>query len=133
MATEERNLYVPDLKQRDIGTGETAAFVGWLDAKHRYEKGVVDEALYSRLFDVVRRSRRLFRGKHPCVFCSPNPFANITAEKGDERLTVGSGQALIRTSDGQAYFVPDMICHYIAAHEYQPPQEFLDAIKAMEP
>ncbi|MCX7805518.1 MAG: hypothetical protein N3A38_10060 [Planctomycetota bacterium] len=35
--------------------------------------------------------------------------------------------------DGKIYAAPTLIYHYVVAHKYRPPQEFIDAVMTCEP
>jgi hypothetical protein len=41
--------------------------------------------------------------------------------------TTGNGEIRITASNGITYVAPILILHYVVAHGYLPPQEFVDA------
>ena len=41
--------------------------------------------------------------------------------------TTGNGEIRITAANGTIYVAPVLILHYVVAHGYQPPQEFVDA------
>jgi hypothetical protein len=41
--------------------------------------------------------------------------------------TAGNGEIRIAAASGVIFVAPVLILHYVAAHSYKPPREFLDA------
>lgn len=61
-------------------------------------------------------------GFHRCPYClesvkEPHQFSNHST--GDVNLSF---------SNGHRWVMPDMICHYVADHQWLPPQEFIDDV-----
>ena len=107
--------------------------VGWLSNEHPYERGISPEWLVSRLRIRIASPVNLYRGKHACEFCPKPP--NKTLAGGIEvpdypEDTLGNGEIRVRALDGKIYVAPVLVCHYIACHEYLPPQVFIDAVAA---
>jgi hypothetical protein len=40
----------------------------------------------------------------------------------------GNGEIHVRGPSGAVYCAPALILHYVAEHQYQPPQEFVAAV-----
>jgi hypothetical protein len=57
-------------------------------------------------------------GVYFCEFCPP---------RSNNRVG-GSREVLIPTADC-VYIAPDLILHYITAHNYRPPDEFIKAVE----
>jgi hypothetical protein len=58
-------------------------------------------------------------GHHRCEFCpSTGPWT----------LANCSNSEIFVPAQGVIYVAPAMILHYIEAHEYKPPDEFIDAL-----
>jgi len=55
------------------------------------------------------------------VGTSPNRF--------DPPLPLGSAQIFVFGERGKIYVAPNMIYHYVTAHRYKPPEEFICALK----
>lgn len=93
--------------------------VGWLSNEHSYTKGDVSEEVYHRLAELLIDPWTPFdgcyMGFHGCELC---------------RFTEGvtSSNEFVIPGDGCLYVIPENITHYMDAHEYQPPAEFLDAV-----
>ena len=97
--------------------------VGWLAKNHDYPEGTVGGALTHDLF--VRRLQvmtkttvRLCMGLHQCDLCEENgPF--------------GNGEIRVFTADrATTYAAPTLVAHYVEAHRYRPPNDFVDAVFA---
>jgi nucleoside phosphorylase len=63
------------------------------------------------------------RGFHFCQYCVP-----YSENRLDQRVARGNGEIRVRGPAGIVYAAPVLICHYIKAHNYRPPDEFLEAI-----
>jgi hypothetical protein len=102
--------------------------VGWLDLEHPYTRGPVDPKFARKLFDLLVDPwfSAYPAGRHPCPFC------RLTGGPGGVRfdnVTVGIGVLdLYVPAQGRVYVAPSMIVHYIDAHEYAPPEEFVTAV-----
>jgi hypothetical protein len=84
--------------------------IGWLDTDKPFEKGEVPESFLRRLSgaDTVHYLDR----SYTCPFCGKEKGNNIIVVEGH----------------GKTYFAPQMLFHYITAHHYKPPEEFIDAV-----
>lgn len=91
--------------------------IGWLSSSEPYVKGDVQAAILVTIRRLAQHPVNLYRGSHTCGFC-------LTP------VGIGYGNGEIHVPDPQnhvTYIAPVMIEHYIDAHQYQPPQVFLDA------
>ena len=43
---------------------------------------------------------------------------------------LGSAEMTVKGKDGKIYAAPNLIYHYMAAHDYDPPKEFVEALLA---
>ena len=94
--------------------------VGWLEQGHEYSAGEVPRGLLPRLVNFLR-SRKcpwpgIFLGGHVCSLC------------GDRKSY--SHRNLFIPGAGVVYAAPEGIIHYIAAHIYRPPVDFINATLA---
>jgi hypothetical protein len=116
--------------------------VGWLDNIHPFPKGAVDARLVEKMKLLASNAVELYRGKHICELCAepahliktmlPNRIVldpNCSwARWAAERSSNGE----IRVSWGGSVFAaPVLIIHYIEAHCYLPPTQFLKAVEAV--
>ena len=104
--------------------------VGWLEPSHPYSQGEVSEPVFSppvrtpgraiRSQDVQRISRlRALR------LCPPRgPVRGFSFCSGATNLYVPHEPRAV------IFVAPSLIAHYIAEHDYKPPDEFSDAIAA---
>ncbi|MFJ4095384.1 hypothetical protein ACIPYS_27670 [Kitasatospora sp. NPDC089913] len=104
--------------------------IGWLDRSHAYQQGEVADEVVDGLLRLVTRPDNQTRGLHECHFCGVIFLTvdNPHAKNGTSLL--GSAEIHVRGSSGGTVFVaPTLVIHYIVEHQYQPPDEFLDAVE----
>ncbi|HEV3440872.1 MAG TPA: hypothetical protein VG122_26190 [Gemmata sp.] len=103
-----------------VAAGEHVRAVGWLHPDHPFSTGPVPIAFLSRLKLFVSMSGESakalffggFGGFHTCEFCGR---AHGSANFGVP-------------ADSLLYVAPEMIVHYIEQHDYQPPDQFVNAV-----
>ena len=111
--------------------------VGWLGPDLPGRTGDARDCLPTlvSLFDAGCVS--VTRGYCACHFCAADPARRPThrwpsawypSTYGGRNL--GSAELVIRGTEGQVFSVPNLIIHYIDAHDYLPPQDFVDACLA---
>jgi len=100
--------------------------VGWLDKAHDFPRGSVPAGFVERLSEICKRPAVRHRGFHVCEFCDFEPDPTLTLH----RAAGACSSAVIRVvgHDGRVYHSPAMICHYVAKHGYQPPEDFIRAV-----
>jgi nucleoside phosphorylase len=105
--------------------------VGWLDPSSPFHRGHIEPGIVEKLAKLKRKPVNLTRGFHMCPFCKYERERN--AFMYPERA--GNGEIRVKGQNGLVYAAPVLICHYVAEHEYRPPDEFLDAVRelALEP
>lgn len=102
--------------------------VGWIERCAPYSRGVVDQELTVKLLALCKYPVNRYRGWHGCHFCKEYPV-RITDSDGESCL--GDGEIRVPAADGSlTYVAPNLIYHYVTAHEYGPPDVFLDALRA---
>jgi hypothetical protein len=124
-------MYFPDLAPCSYKIpAPTGIGVGWLDKAHGFARGVVPPGFIERLIEICSRPVVRHRGFHVCEFCDFEPDPTFAAQRAAGALS----SAVIRVvdRDGRIYYSPAMISHYVQAHHYQPPQEFVDAVMEMD-
>jgi hypothetical protein len=130
--------YVPD------GDAFTRAFgeqlepglvaVGWLDAGFPYDRGKVPAEFIDRLREKCRNGINRTRGLYRCTLCprpsqpghGPPLTTTVHSPSGD--FVVGSAEIRVEGSSGTRYASPDMIIHYVEAHGYLPPEDYIDGV-----
>jgi hypothetical protein len=100
--------------------------VGWLDAGHVFRTERPQPHLLDALWAYCSVLVEPTRGLHSCEFCSRPPNTHVRHGK---RLLLGSGEIRVFSSTGEAFAAPNLVYHYILEHQYQPPEEFLQAVE----
>jgi hypothetical protein len=88
--------------------------VGWLASAREYPRGETDVAFQERLalFCLPHSVWTLCMGSHTCEFCAE--------ARGSYEIWVVGREKL--------YAAPVLIHHYVIAHGYRPPDEFIEAL-----
>jgi hypothetical protein len=109
--------------------------VGWLAKRHRFSYGAPTQEFLDKLWKHCKISVNLSRGIHPCDFCAGSNC--YCGERNGERLVLGAAEIRVFypwsvpgfiVGGIQIYAAPTLIYHYIEAHHYKPPDEFVDAV-----
>jgi hypothetical protein len=90
--------------------------IGWLDSKNDFPKGDVPREVIDKIKNMEPYIRT--KGFHTCEFCT---------DSDDKRISRSSTEFKVE-GNGKTYCFPQMLVHYITKHNYQPPQEFIDAV-----
>ena len=115
--------WYPDLGQSTmVADGEHVRAIGWLSPRHAFTKGEVPAEFLSRLQDFAKDCFEstealgwgIFLGVHCCDFCGQSMAGG--------NFGVPQGEVL--------FVCPEMLPHYIEAHGYRPPDEFIAAVLA---
>jgi hypothetical protein len=124
-------VYFADLTPyKFLKTNEPAALnVGWLDTENEFSRGKVSNVVIERLKLLAKKPVNQTRGFHLCPFCK-NETGDFNARM--ERIikigAASSAEIRVVGKSGRIYAAPVLICHYIEVHNYQPPQEFIEAV-----
>lgn len=100
--------------------------VGWLDKAHSFPRGAVPTGFIERLAEICERPVVCNLGYHACEFCNFEP--DPTFERLRAAGALSSTVIRIVGRDGRVYLSPEMICHYVTRHGYQPPEDFVRAV-----
>jgi hypothetical protein len=104
------------------GTGP-ALNVGWLDPAAPFPTGDTSPEFCRKLGLLCQRPVQQTRGLHFCPYCPWTGWPDQSA-----------GSAEIRVAGERAvYAAPTLVHHYVVAHGYKPPDEFVAAVLAWEP
>jgi hypothetical protein len=117
--------------------------VGWLDNVHAYPKGTVDARLVEKMKLLASHPVELYRGKHICELCVEPP--DLVKAMLPNRVVLDpqcswarwveqrSSNGEIRVpGEGIVFAAPVLIIHYVEAHNYLPPAQFLKAIESAQ-
>ena len=102
---------------------------GWLDRDHPFPTGDVDPETFARLVHLATFDRAVMRGWHDCQFCDEESPIRLPVEPPGREVLLGHGEIRLESDAGRVYAAPTLICHYVSAHSYLPPSEFLDALR----
>ncbi len=109
--------FYPDLHTASmVGHGDRHRAIGWLSSDHPFPHGTVPGTFVEVLKRHVASAFQplAFGGTHTCELCG-----NCTA----------AGNVWVPTPN-VVYVAPEMIVHYVAEHNYRPPDEFRRAVEA---
>ncbi|MDG4774193.1 hypothetical protein [Solwaraspora sp. WMMD792] len=105
--------------------------VGWLDAPHAFEKGPTPDRFTNALLDIIVAPRiNTMRGLHRCPFCPNHPGDSmVSVEHPGGRVWLGHTEIRVPSGPGAMFAAPSLIWHYVTAHSYRPPAEFIEAVE----
>lgn len=127
-------MYFADLTPYEYGREDAkpdVLNVGWLSVGHSFPAGPTSEGFRAGLRCLVQAPVNVYRGIHLCEFC-PRPPENLTPS-GLRTIdpapgTFGNGEVRVR-AHGTTYVAPVLVLHYVEAHNYAPPAEFVSAVE----
>ena len=83
----------------------------------------------ARLVELSRSPVNQMRGYHRCNLCDADDACHPAEVVWEGEVhVVGSAEIRVIGADGVRYAAPNMILHYVSAHHYLPPTEFVDAV-----
>jgi hypothetical protein len=100
--------------------------VGWLGESSVFDTMQGDELLLDMLWRHCKISVAQTRGIHDCELCRSR--RSYIVERNGERLLLGSAEIRVISRAGSVYAAPNLVYHYVQAHQYRPPMEFIDAV-----
>ncbi|MFG1917190.1 hypothetical protein [Micromonospora sp. NPDC048898] len=103
--------------------------VGWLDAAHPYPTGAPPHGLVPALTELAKTRVRQTRGHHYCEICVRDMGEGAREAIRQGMIARESAEFEVR-GDGVVYAAPQLLLHYVTAHEYLPPAEFCTAALA---
>ena len=123
-------MYFADLSPCSYGGAEPNGLsIGWLDKTHRFPRGNVPEQFFERLIMLCQCPMDSHRGFHVCQFCGVEEYDDaFDYEKAKAAGVLSWTMIRVIGRDGTIYYSPGMICHYVKAHGYLPPEEFVTAV-----
>ena len=107
--------------------------IGWLSNSKPYPKGETSDEFQEKLltFCFFEHTVNNCLGYHTCPFCK-SPQTPMIIQRGNRRAYLGNGE--IRVAGKSAvYAAPTLVYHYVIAHRYRPPDEFIDAVLDEKP
>ena len=95
--------------------------VGWLDGK--FPQAPQSKEFIEKLREYTQREflTSMTRGFHLCPYCQ-------NTEQGRKMGASSSCEIRVVGQNGEVYASPYLILHYVEEHNYNPPQEFFEAV-----
>lgn len=124
--------YYPDGIPYRYGPADESGLVcaGWLAAGHPYPQGAPRDGFLDRLaWRCVNQVDRPYRGIHICELCPEDHADFVSVVREGKKHLLGCAEVTVVAST-RTYAAPNLILHYVAAHSYQPPGDFMDAVMA---
>jgi hypothetical protein len=112
--------------------------VGWLESGFEYSHGTVDSVTIEKLAQIITVAENAllaYKGYHLCDFCgTTHQDGYPKVSYGDITRKLGSKVIWLPVSNASEVFfaAPDLVYHYIAAHQYRPPDPFLEAVNQFD-
>jgi len=110
--------------------------IGWLEEGKSYVTGNIENDFLSKLASIIVGNNIVnvhvnqIRGVHPCALSGCD---NLEVEIGNRKIAVGSSEIWVPSKNPGQYFAsPSMILHYMKAHHYLPPKEFISAVMSFD-
>ena len=112
---------------------ETLRAIGWIEQGHPFTRGVVSEKFFGELVQLLVQPWQpaVAAGLHRCSLCRFTGGPGTLNYNGTS-VTMGAATLFV-PGDGRIYSAPSLIAHYIDAHDYCPPQEFISAVSQCPP
>jgi hypothetical protein len=104
--------------------------VGWLAEAHPFRKGGVSQEFVEALRKLAVHGRvNQMRGFHYCELCDQEDV--LVTDQGVKAL-LGSAEIWVPADGDTTYAAPDLVLHYVQAHGYEPPAEFVAAVLGVD-
>ena len=124
--TEKTYESWPNMPYPGVFCGETVQSVGYLAEGYPYSKGSVSQELIDKLRALSTTPIVIPDGVHECDLCDLKQRSSLPFS-----IRTGAGEIRVRAADGVIFEAPVLILHYIQAHQYRPPNAFLEALASM--
>ena len=114
-----------------VDRGQRMLNVGWLGGSEAFATGPFPADLLACVLVLCRSSVNCTHGFHECELCPPTGDGSLLVGLGGARVALGNGEIHVQDDNGIAYAAPTLIYHYIRDHDYGPPHEFTEALRAL--
>jgi hypothetical protein len=91
--------------------------IGWLDEGRPFSVGPTSKEFRKALLELCQCPIIRHRGFHRCCYC-----------RSSRQDRSGNGQVRVLSPTGIWYAAPTLVHHYVSAHEYRPPDDFVKAV-----
>jgi hypothetical protein len=129
-------MYFRDLTPYTYGSTppvDSIVNIGWLSREHGFATGLAPREFLTALARLTDSPVNLYRGRHYCEFC-PTPMVTMS-DRGPTLVEPpsaiwGNREIRVPADCGRIYVAPKLVLHYVEAHGYLPPEEFMNACVA---
>lgn len=133
-------MYYPDFSEYEYCLKKkinSVLNVGWIENGKPFKVGVVDDILSGKLEKIFwgtisfSSEVNLIRGQpHRCNLCGS---AHVPISVDGKTRLLGCSEIWIPRKAEEGYYAsPSLILHYISEHAYLPPQDYIDAVMALD-
>ena len=126
--------YYPDLSPYQYleGADSQSLNIGWLDGSMPYPTGTTSDEFRERLLEYCFSDNtvQLTRGFHVCNLDNCTCSLPPPPEHRGERVAYFGGSEIRVIGKSAIYAAPTLVYHYVVAHSYKPPDEFIEAVLA---
>jgi hypothetical protein len=106
--------------------GLTPLGVGWLTRQRPFATGPVPADFVAHLLRFCEAGKVVYAWPRP----QPCPFCGALAPSEIDGLPYTPGLGEIRViGEEEIFAAPSLIYHYVVAHQYKPPAEFIAAVR----
>jgi hypothetical protein len=103
--------------------------VGWLDISVPCSTGATPQQFQEVLLDFCldEYTAQYCMGYHECQYCINPPWSIVVQHRSGKEVVLGGGEIRV-IGNSIIYASPTLIYHYVSAHNYKPPDEFVEAV-----
>lgn len=113
----------------DAGDARPLYNVGWLKRDQPFPTAKPASELVTALLRCALRPAALSRGYHTCDLCSESTEDFMAVEAFGRPIMLGNGEIHV-FADDVGFAAPTLVAHYVAEHDYAPPEAFVTAVFA---
>jgi hypothetical protein len=135
LVEDENMAMIPDLQPCDyfpFGKLDCLIAVGWLGKGSAFPRGEVSVEFFRRLCALIQNPWEpvVCAGVHKCEICRSQFSQDGWPAATFENMAVpcASSHNVFVPHAGRTYVAPVLVAHYINAHWYRPPDEFVEAV-----
>jgi hypothetical protein len=128
------DLHPCDYVRFNLARRHLALAIGWLDPHFDYPRGDVPGPFLDRLAEITSNPGDqgfMYFGRHFCALSAE--CRDYSSSHPDLRFPVSSGRELFVPFHGCLFVSPENVGHYIVAHGYAPPPQFIEAVECCPP
>ena len=113
--------------------------IGWIDKNQQFNMGDVSPDFVQKLKELIFNSDEgpcnilvnELRGSYDCPVCEKH---EIKISNENDYFILGSSELWVPDNRSEEHYFATfgLIIHYIEDHQYQPPQDFIEAVLALD-